>query len=461
MTDLTWSTIIFLFWALHGSRYFCADAQANFLSSKRRLTARRLDWLVHVIYDRVVEKYQISQHIMDSGVAINCRAYHATSAAILRAKECPDRAVRISGSHAEVPSRSTQGLVYTDHLVEGAEIAPKCSCQAIGQCWHQVKVLMLKGATEAQLLQLIGERYGTAAGGYAALWQAIRQQQRQPEEQDAATNGAASLEPGGEGVDALEVQEAAATPMDVETACLVDTATEQQSRRGLHRRTAKQIAQAALDSLMSLGAAWDDESPNWQHVTHQLGLAINGVEKALSAPDMAALEHRHMTLASNPDAPAGNSTKRLVSWLDPCSGRQQRAQPTALRSVKHALLEHVQPFVTDKRPPKKPASELEHIERMLKKVPARADGSTHAPAVQHVAALGENGEVAMLVGSASECPLSVPPSTAPAGHPVLAGPSKPPSGLGRPKPATAQVAASTIGMRSSGRERHRPASLEE
>ena len=45
---------------------------------------------------------------------------------------------------------------------------------------------------------------------------------------------------------------------------------------------------------------------------HQLGLAIIGVEKVLSAPDMAALEHRHMTLASNPDAPAGNSTKR--SW---------------------------------------------------------------------------------------------------------------------------------------------------
>jgi hypothetical protein len=64
-----------------------------------------------VIYEQVAEQYQISQHIMESGFAINRRTYHATSAAILKAKECPDSAVRISGSRAEVPEAHRVHLI--------------------------------------------------------------------------------------------------------------------------------------------------------------------------------------------------------------------------------------------------------------------------------------------------------------------------------------------------------------
>lgn len=173
-----------------------------------------------------------------------------------------------------------------------------------------------------------------------------------------------------------------------------------------------------------------------------------------------------MTLASNSDAPAGNSTKRLVSWLDPCSSRQQRAQPKASQPVRHSFAEHVQPFVTDRHPPKKPASELEHIERMLKKIPPQAMasggaavGKTLAPAVQEVEPLGKSGRLALLGGAAMECALSQPPIITAASHPAATEASEPPQDSGCPKPATAPV--NSIGVRSSGRHKHRPARLED
>ena len=440
-----------------------AGAQANFLSRKRRLTARRLDWLVHVIYDQVVEKYLISQHIMDSGVAINRRAYHATSAAILKAKECADSAVSISGSHAQVPSRSVHGTVHSVTVIEGADEPPTCSCQAIGQCWHQVKVLMLRGATEGQLLQFIGERYGTAAGGYAALWQAMMQRQQEQRQQAQAQQGErrqgqelsggdtgvfAELVSGASGPPPLE-QEAA--PMDVDTADPLDTAAEQQRSSGLPGKSAKQLAHAAAERLLALGADWDEESPKWGHVTYQLSLALNGVEKALSAPDMAALQYRHTTLACNPDAPAGNSTKRFVSWQETCSSSQQR--PTAASGDSQhlwAAAMHVQPFVTEQRPLKKPASELAHIERMLSKVPAPA-----------TAAAAARGAATDIVGKGCAAPMLA--ATAAAHTGVL--PCKAPRGPVRRNPAATvgPAAASSSGARSSGRstKNKRPARWED
>lgn len=437
-------------------------AQTNHMSSKKRLTARRLDWLVHVLFEDVNEKYQISQHIMQAGIAINLRAYHATSAAILKSKECPDSDVRISGSSAAVPSRSTQGVFYTVTLVEGADKPPRCSCQAIGQCWHQVKVLMLKGATEANLLQLIGERFGTPAGGYAALWQAMQQQQQLVKEQHAAAAVGSSAEAAREDIDIPEVQEASAMPMEVDAAGPVCPAVQPRSRQGLPRKTAKQLAHAAVEKLLALGAAWDDESPNWGHVTYQVGLAINGVEKALSAPDMAALQHRHMTLASNPDAPAGNSTRRLVSWIDPCSSKQQRAQPTASRPGKHSLAERVQPFVMGPRPPpRKPTSELEHLQRTLNKMPAAqvsgpAARSTPAPALQQVAASQDSGKLVLLSRATVNCAVPLPPSNAAWSCPAAAEPSQPPPTSGRPQPARAAAAAGMVEMRTSGRLKQKP-----
>ncbi len=101
--------------------------------------------------------------------------------------------------------RFCQQQVHTGprHSVTGAAEGherPSCSCTEgkLGNlCWHAVKVLMVRGASEAALLECLGTYFGTQFGGYSKLYQEMAAAKKAAEETlevEAAQAGNEQLE---------------------------------------------------------------------------------------------------------------------------------------------------------------------------------------------------------------------------------------------------------------------------
>ena len=94
------------------------------------------------------------------GLQRNKTAYDAVNNAILAAKAVPDSAVtRIGIGCAFVSSKSTAGQRYSITGAAAGYEMPTCDCISgkLGKLyWHKVKLLMVLGASEAQLLDTLG-----------------------------------------------------------------------------------------------------------------------------------------------------------------------------------------------------------------------------------------------------------------------------------------------------------------
>lgn len=135
------------------------------------------------------------------GLQRNKTAYDAVNNAILAAKKAPDSAVTISGiGCAFVASGSGQAERYSVSAAAEGHAQPACTCIAgkLGKvCWHVVKLLIIRGATEAMLLDCLGTYFGSQFGGYSALYRemAAAELARQEAQEVAKEEEAVAQEP--------------------------------------------------------------------------------------------------------------------------------------------------------------------------------------------------------------------------------------------------------------------------
>lgn len=308
--------------------------QANFLHGKRRLTARRLDWLVYILHSRFVESSQVNLHKKEVGRVRNHAAFYRITSLILKAQQMPNERVQLlDGGAAAVPSRNRAGASYSVTGPNSDSPQPSCTCPAAqkdGLCWHIVKVLMLSGATAKALLQYLGLFKGSAMGGYAVLYAsmavavaadlaAANAAHEQPE--SACTAGAAGL--------AVSTVMDSPAPAAEERAALdscgadgstqVDQSVRPQAAAGAGtqlRRTRYDRGMSAVSRLASLGNSWDRDSLDWELLEHHALKAVHGVEKALARRGLLAPASSTGRVLPNPSAAQHNSLQRGKSWME-------------------------------------------------------------------------------------------------------------------------------------------------
>lgn len=152
--------------------------QGTFLTEKRRLKNRRIDWLLWILLSQVAEAFTVRSYAQADGSVLNHKAHKAMNAAILKANKQPDNVAKFVSEHRATVRSATDSGVEHDVLLpcdEADELT--CSCQASRfktMCWHVVKVLKRKGATENLLLRHMGILHGSVHGGYHKLMAAMQ-----------------------------------------------------------------------------------------------------------------------------------------------------------------------------------------------------------------------------------------------------------------------------------------------
>ncbi len=265
---------------LQGLKLCCVGAQYCFLSGRRRLTNRRIDWLLWILHTKVAEYYQFRMQEQDLGVQKNLQSYRSIKNAITKADSQPDTSVTVVGGEAQVTSATAAGVTHKLQLTE--ERGPQCTCPAgnVGKiCWHVVKVLLHLGASKNQLLWYLGTLDGAVGGGFKGLQSAM------DGSWEAGSSGG-----GGETVASAALPEVpavlssdhmeldgASDPTDSSIECALTKPSAEVRGRS------KAAAQSAVAALTNMSLSWEDDSPNWKFLLVAARHAKDKVERAQQA----------------------------------------------------------------------------------------------------------------------------------------------------------------------------------
>ena len=299
--------------------------QASFLSGRRRLTNRRIDWLLWILHSKVAEAYHRRAHDQALGATKNHKAYHSLKRAIERADAQPDSAVTLAGGEAVVKSASSTGVAYSVQLSVDSNRQPQCSCTAGRKgiiCWHVVKVLQSLGASNAQLLRYMGTLLGAVGGGFAGLKAAMSRAAQsasgsQPAEENTLELGAGADQSGGP-ADEIEV---------VSSPELEISSTSEAAHDQVQSGSSRQKAEAAIAELAAMTRSWPDDSQLWGYMLVAARRARGDVEKSIAG---SSLDVHRLDFQPNLNAPAGNSMGRLRTWLEDVAKRKQGKEKRAL-----------------------------------------------------------------------------------------------------------------------------------
>ncbi len=233
------------------------------MSGRRRLTNRRIDWLLWILHSKVAEAYQLRVDDQALGATKNLKAYHSLKRAIERASAQPDSAVTLAGGEAVVKSASSAGLVHSVQLSVDSDQQPRCSCTAGRKgisCWHVVKVLQSLGASNNQLLRYMGTLLGAIGGGFAGLQAAMSRTaqsaaESEPLEDTSPELGSGADQPGGPADESGDTTNALLPEPGSSSAAA--------AHNELHSGSSRQLAEAALAELSAMTSSWPEDSKLW------------------------------------------------------------------------------------------------------------------------------------------------------------------------------------------------------
>jgi hypothetical protein len=257
-------------------------AQFCFLSGRRRLTSRRIDWLLWILHTKVAEYYHFRMQEQDLGVQKNLQSYRSMQKAITKAVSQPDNSVTIVGGEAHVSSATTAGVTHTLQLTE--ERGPQCTCSA-GKlrkiCWHIVKVLLHLGASRNQLLRYLGTLDGAAGGGYKGLQSAMGDSWDVVDGSSGAQTAASDAEPKVIAEPSIQYieQDGASDPPDSSAEYTLTKPS------AVVRSSSKVAALSAVAALTDMSLSWEEDSPNWKFLLVAARHAKGSVERALAGTD--------------------------------------------------------------------------------------------------------------------------------------------------------------------------------
>ena len=386
---------------------------------KQRLSSRRLDWTIHVLYEDVSLEYFGKQQLKCAGHQRNDSAYKSMTTAIQTAKSQPDSAVSETGvGCAFVTSSSRPAVKYSITGAAEGHGQPKCSCPAgmLGkQCWHTIKLLMVRGAKEHQLLDCLGWYLGSKWGGYDTLYRqmaaAVGPAAEDAKAQDAAAGAAtadavvATAEEAAEGGAAsAEEQEGAAC------------AGEAAGRPGRMRHPGQRVGHDDYATMEHVDAAWNalrheqptdrNGGPIRQHVLHELQQALEYLRKKDARSAFEEIASQPPVLQPNPDAdPADNSIIRKRDCIDSKSRAQQwRAAVQKPQATRTSAQAGDAPSFPKPQPAKKRAS----VHAELSSAAEAERAQKRKAAAKASAGSLEDAAKAAVVADAAPCPPLAP-----------------------------------------------------
>ena len=141
-------------------------------SERKRLVGRRLDWLIAVLLFTTEPRYRTqSEQLKRKGFVPNIKAEAAVEASIKASREVAEERVLMQRESSQpVTDRAAVSSPNwaPGYVVTGALTAqPRCSCPAGMKgsiCKHMVKVMLMLGKTEREVLKVWGTLRGTAPG---------------------------------------------------------------------------------------------------------------------------------------------------------------------------------------------------------------------------------------------------------------------------------------------------------
>ena len=244
-----------------------------------------MDWLLHQIEDLINPKYARSEHNKLSGRQDNVLARRRLVAAISKAKAQPRTCiVQYSSIEYFVQSASDPDLEHVVTIQEGAQALCDCKARSLQHiCWHIVKCLMHKGVSEPTMLLHLGTNWGSDVGGYEAL---------------ASTSSQVPS--------TLGPVNAGANPS---TACATGPAAQGSIRfpEPLTNSTwGRPEAQALCARILATADGTPAGGVNWIMLKNSLTGVLEAANRREAVQIVPSL------LLPNPDAPPGNSLKRLL-----------------------------------------------------------------------------------------------------------------------------------------------------
>ncbi|KAL3701153.1 hypothetical protein R1sor_019175 [Riccia sorocarpa] len=149
--------------------------KAHLRCSRRGKSGRKIFWLVRMLTETVETFFWCASELKRQGRLRNNIVGRLVLASIIKAKDMPDSNVldqsTVDGKEvAWVRSGSDPSRIH--EVVGWNSDKGGCSCGWAVQgnvCKHQIKVLLLAGYTELELLKKLGIKYGTVAGGFENL----------------------------------------------------------------------------------------------------------------------------------------------------------------------------------------------------------------------------------------------------------------------------------------------------
>ncbi|KAL3692757.1 hypothetical protein R1sor_006408 [Riccia sorocarpa] len=151
-----------------------ATLKAHIRSSRFTRTQRRLSWLVQLLSTTIELYYWCSAELKLQGRIRNRVVEDQVVTVCIKAKSIPDKHVQwteIDGTLVRTcQSQSKPGGFYI--ISERDSGVPRCTCSqsSLGNlCKHEVKVLMMDGVSETQIVKSLGRKFGSEVGGLQNL----------------------------------------------------------------------------------------------------------------------------------------------------------------------------------------------------------------------------------------------------------------------------------------------------
>ncbi|KAI5070538.1 hypothetical protein GOP47_0014881 [Adiantum capillus-veneris] len=137
--------------------------KSKFLGSTKRLVAQRVDWLLHKLTTSCLPHYWFLQQLKDNGFRRNNSIDMVVENSYQRALQIPDGHVTFvdtSKGVALVESISSPGQGYTVFNTDCEWACCTCKWAEQGNiCKHQIKVMLMRGDTQASLVKQCMDMY--------------------------------------------------------------------------------------------------------------------------------------------------------------------------------------------------------------------------------------------------------------------------------------------------------------
>ncbi|KAL3687890.1 hypothetical protein R1sor_014199 [Riccia sorocarpa] len=275
--------------------------------SRRGKAARKIFWLLQILTDTLETFFWCASELKRQGRLRNNIVGRLVLAAILKAKSIPDSSVleqsNVDGKEV-VWIRSVSDPSRIHEVVGWNSDKGGCTCGWAVQgnvCKHQIKILLMAGYTEMELLSKLGIKYGTVSGGFDNL------------------------------VHTVDMTEADALNMEIPESNEPNEHPDNEHPDSEHRADENLVTASREDFMTEASKIWSAVQHSTNLARHPLAFLKDAYSRTADlvavtecgSPD-TAIPEEHNTTEFEPVPGSDGSLQRRRDWLEKCMERPRR-----------------------------------------------------------------------------------------------------------------------------------------